>query len=135
MAIHNVGDQGVRSLRSPLGRVRGLGSAKSGVHHWWLQRVSSAALLPLTLWFVFSAAGLAGATYAETVAWIGHPLNAVLLLALIGIAFQHTASGIQVIFEDYANQEWTRLAGILAVKALCVLLGLASALAVLRIAI
>jgi succinate dehydrogenase / fumarate reductase membrane anchor subunit len=135
MAIHNVGDQGVRSLRSPLGRVRGLGSAKSGVHHWWMQRVSSAALLPLTLWFVFSAAGLAGATHAEAVAWIGRPLNAVLLLVTIGISFQHTASGIQVIIEDYANSEAAKVVSILAVKAICVLLALASALAVLRIAV
>ena len=120
---------------TPLGRVRGLGSAKSGVQHWWLQRVSSAALLPLTLWFVFSAAGLAGASHAETVAWIGRPLNAVLLLATIGIAFQHTASGMQVIVEDYANSEWAKLGLILAAKAICVLLALASALAVLRIAV
>jgi succinate dehydrogenase / fumarate reductase, membrane anchor subunit len=135
MAIHNVGDQGLRSLRSPLGRVRGLGSAKSGVHHWWMQRVSSSALLPLTLWFVFSAAGLAGATHAEAVAWIGRPLNAVLLLVTIGISFQHTASGVQVIIEDYANSEAVKVVSILAVKAICVLLALASALAVLRIAV
>jgi succinate dehydrogenase / fumarate reductase, membrane anchor subunit len=135
MAIHNVGDQGLRSLRSPLGRVRGLGSAKSGVHHWWMQRVSSAALLPLTLWFAFSAAGLAGATHAEAVAWIGRPLNAVLLLVTIGISFQHTASGVQVIIEDYANSEAVKVVSILAVKAICVLLALASALAVLRIAV
>ena len=135
MAIHNVGDTATRTLRSPLGRVRGLGSAKSGVHHWWMQRVSSAALLPLTLWFVFSAAGLAGATHAEAVVWISRPLNAVLLLATIGIAFQHTASGIQVIIEDYANHEGVKMVSILAVKAICVLLALASALAVLRIAV
>jgi succinate dehydrogenase / fumarate reductase membrane anchor subunit len=135
MAIHNVGDQGVRSLRSPLGRVRGLGSAKSGVHHWWMQRVSSAALLPLTLWFVFAAAGLAGSTHAEVVAWIGRPLNAVLLLVTIGLSFQHTASGMQVIIEDYANEEWVKVVLILGVKAICVLLALASALAVLRIAV
>ena len=58
------------TLRSPLGRVRGLGSAKGGTHHWWMQRVTSAALLPLTLWFALSAASLAGAPYEETRAWI-----------------------------------------------------------------
>ena len=123
------------TLRSPLGRVRGLGSAKGGTHHWWMQRVTSVALLPLTIWFALSAASLAGASYAETIAWIGRPWNAVLLLVMIGIAFQHTASGVQVIIEDYANQEWVKLGGILAVKAICVLLALASALAVLRIAV
>ncbi|MCO6415249.1 succinate dehydrogenase, hydrophobic membrane anchor protein [Siccirubricoccus sp. KC 17139] len=123
------------TLRSPLGRVRGLGSAKGGTHHWWMQRVSSMALLPLMLWFTISAALLAGDSYAATLAWIGRPVNAVLLLATIGIAFQHTASGIQVIIEDYANSEWAKMAGILATKAVCWLLALVAALAVLRIAV
>ncbi|MBX6742226.1 MAG: succinate dehydrogenase, hydrophobic membrane anchor protein [Acetobacteraceae bacterium] len=123
------------TLRSPLGRVRGLGSAKGGTHHWWMQRVTSIALLPLTIWFAFSAALLAGASYEETIAWIGRPWNAVLLLATIALVFHHTAAGIQVIFEDYANQEWTKMSGILAVKAICALLAIASALAVLRIAV
>ena len=123
------------TLRSPLGRVRGLGSAHQGVGHWWLQRVSSALLLPLTLWFAVSAVLLAGASYEETVAWIARPHNAVLLLAMIGISFQHTASGLQVIIEDYVNQEWLRLGAILAEKTICGLLALASAFAVLRIAV
>jgi succinate dehydrogenase / fumarate reductase, membrane anchor subunit len=123
------------TMRSPLGRVRGLGSARGGTHHWWMQRVTSAALLPLTIWFALAAASLAGASHEETVAWIGRPWNAVLLLATIGLTFHHTASGLQVILEDYVNQEWARMGGILAIKAICVLLALASALAVLRIAV
>jgi succinate dehydrogenase / fumarate reductase membrane anchor subunit len=123
------------TLRSPLGRVRGLGSAHQGVGHWWLQRVSSALLLPLTLWFALSAALLAGASYEETVAWIARPHNAVLLLATLAISFQHTASGLQVIIEDYVNQEWLRMGAILAEKTICSLLWLASTLAVLRIAL
>jgi succinate dehydrogenase / fumarate reductase membrane anchor subunit len=123
------------TLRSPLGRVRGLGSAKSGVHHWWMQRVTSIALLPLSIWLVFALAGMAGAGHAEAVAWIGRPLNAVLLLAFLAAAFHHTAAGVQVIVEDYANSEWAKMATILAVKGLCVLLWLAASLAVLRIAV
>lgn len=123
------------TLRSPLGRVRGFGSAKGGTHHWYMQRVTSIALLPLTLWFAISAASLAGAPYEVTRAWIASPLNAVLLLAAIGLAFHHTAAGVQVIIEDYANQEWVKVGGILAVKAICWLLAIASALAVLRIAV
>jgi succinate dehydrogenase / fumarate reductase, membrane anchor subunit len=123
------------TMRSALGRVRGLGSAKSGVHHWWMQRITSAALLPLTIWFALAAASLAGASYAETVAWIGRPWNAVLLLATIGLTFHHIAAGMQVVLEDYVNQEWVKMGSILAVKAICVLLALASALAVLRIAV
>jgi succinate dehydrogenase / fumarate reductase membrane anchor subunit len=123
------------TLRSPLGRVRGLGSAKSGVHHWWVQRVTSISLLPLTLWFVLSVATLAGAGHEATLAWIARPWNAVLLLVTIGVTFYHTALGLQVIVEDYANQEWVKMASILAIKAICLMLALASALAVLRIAV
>jgi succinate dehydrogenase / fumarate reductase membrane anchor subunit len=123
------------TLRSPLGRVRGLGSAKGGTHHWWMQRVTSMALLPLTLWFALAAASMAGASHAEVVAWVKSPLNTVLLLATIGISFHHTAAGVQVILEDYANSEAAKVVGILAVKAICWLLALAAALAVLRIAV
>jgi succinate dehydrogenase / fumarate reductase membrane anchor subunit len=122
-------------LRSPLGRVRGLGSAKGGTHHWWMQRVTSVALLPLTLWFVLSVASLAGAGHAATVAWIARPWNAVLLLLTIGVTFHHLAAGVQVIIEDYANQERVKVAGILATKAICLVLALAAGLAVLRIAV
>jgi succinate dehydrogenase / fumarate reductase membrane anchor subunit len=123
------------SLRTPLGRVRGAGSAKQGVHHWWMQRVSSMALLPLTLWFIAVMATNAGMTHAEALAWIGSPLNATLLIALIVLTFQHTASGIQVIVEDYTNHEFLKMGLILAVKGLCWLLGIAAVLAVLRIAV
>ena len=122
-------------METPISRVRGLGSAKGGTHHWWMQRVTSVALLPLTIWFALSAATLAGAPYEETLAWIASPLNAVLLLATIGLSFHHTAAGVQVIIEDYANQEWVKMGGILAVRAICWLLAIASALAVLRIAV
>ncbi|HWX50267.1 MAG TPA: succinate dehydrogenase, hydrophobic membrane anchor protein [Roseomonas sp.] len=122
-------------LRSPLGRVRGMGSAKQGSHHWWVQRVSSMALLPLMLWFVISVASLAGHSYADTIRWIGHPLNATLLLLTIAIGFQHTASGLQVVIEDYVEDEMTRMVLILVEKAACVLFGVLAALAVLRIAV
>ncbi len=123
------------SLRSPLGRVRGLGSAKGGTHHWWMQRVTSIALLPLTIWFVFSAVGLAGVGYAETRAWIASPLNAVLLLAMIGLTFHHMAAGLQVVVEDYTRGEFARTAIILGIKGACLLMALASGLAVLRMAL
>jgi succinate dehydrogenase / fumarate reductase membrane anchor subunit len=122
-------------LRSPLGRVRGAGSAKSGTHHWWMQRVTSIALLPLTIWFIVSLATSAGMTHGEVLLWIGSPFNAVLLLALIALTFHHTASGLQVVIEDYTKQEWLKIGLILAVKGFCWLLGIAAALAVLRIAV
>jgi succinate dehydrogenase / fumarate reductase membrane anchor subunit len=123
------------SLQAPLARVRGAGSAKSGAHHWRMQRVTSIALLPLTIWFIVSLATNAGMTHAEALLWIGSPLNAVLLLALIALTFHHTASGLQVVIEDYANSEWVKMAAILAVKGVCWLLAIAAALAVVRIAV
>lgn len=123
-------------LRSPLGRVRGLGSAKGGTHHWWMQRISSLALLPLTIWFAVSAVTFLGtASYAQAAEWVALPWNAVLLLALILVSFQHTASGLQVVVEDYVRGEFRRRAYILLIDAICFLLALASALAVLRLAL
>ena len=125
----------IRSLRTPLGRVRGLGAARGGTHHWWMQRVTSLALLPLTLWFVIGVIGLAGASYAETLAFIGAPVNAVLMLALIAASFHHMAAGLQVVVEDYVRGELRRLGLILLIKGGCALMALASAFAVLRIAL
>ena len=126
----------VQTLRSPLGRVRGLGSAKGGTHHWFMQRVTSVALLPLTIWFGVSAVTtLAGASYEDAAMWVQQPWNAVLLLALLIATFHHVAAGLQVVIEDYSKTESGKLVGILLVKAICWLLALASVLAVLRVAI
>ena len=125
----------IRTLRSPLGRVRGLGAAKGGTHHWWMQRVTSIALLPLTIWLIFSLARMPDSTWQEATAWIGRPFNAVLLLAFLAAAFHHAAYGLQEVIEDYVRGELTRIGALLAVKGLCILLWIASTLAVLRIAI
>ncbi|MBS7813536.1 succinate dehydrogenase, hydrophobic membrane anchor protein [Roseococcus pinisoli] len=123
-----------RAMRTPLGRVRGLGSAKSGTHHWWMQRVTSIALLPLTIWFVISMIGLAGAGYLETLLWIGKPVNAVLMISLIALTFHHMAAGLQIVIEDYVRNEAQRIVALLLVKGGCALLALACTFAVLRIA-
>lgn len=122
------------SLRTPLGRVRGLGSAKEGVHHWWAQRITAVALVPLTLWFIFSLASLAGADAAEAAAFVAQPLNAVLLLLLIAATFHHLHLGIQVVVEDYIHSELAKLAILIAVKLLAVALGVAAAFSVLKTA-
>ncbi len=87
-------------LRSDLGRVRGLGSAKEGVDHWWRQRLTAIALVPLGLWFVVGAIGLVGADYNAAADWVASPLNAVLLLLLILATFLHAELGLQVVIED-----------------------------------
>lgn len=123
------------AMRTGLGRARGLGSAKDGVGHWWAQRASALALVPLTLWFVFGIVALAGSPQPRVQAWIGHPVNSVLLLLLLAATFHHLVLGVQVVIEDYIHHEGGKLALLLGVKALAWLFGLAGVLAVLRIAL
>ena len=121
-------------LRSPLGRVRGLGSAKEGVEHWWLQRVTAIALIPLGIWFVSSLIAIAGADYVEVVAWLRSPVVAITLVLLIGVTFHHAQAGLQVVIEDYVHDEGAKIASILGVKAIALILALAGIFAVLKVA-
>lgn len=121
--------------RSPLGRVRAYGSAKEGVHHWWAQRLTALALVPLTVWFVGAVIGLAGADYATTRAWIAQPAQAIALVLLIVATFHHGQLGLQVVIEDYVHHEGLRIALIVLVKAAAAVAGAAATLAVLRIAL
>lgn len=125
----------VQIRRSQLGRVRGLGAAGAGVEHWWIERVTAMALVPLTLWFVISVLTLLGAEQPVVAAWVSRPWNAVLLLALIAMTFHHAQLGLQVVYEDYIDDAALRTAVILATKAAALLLGLAAALAVLKLAL
>jgi succinate dehydrogenase / fumarate reductase membrane anchor subunit len=122
------------SLRTPLGRVRGLGSAKEGVSHWWVQRVTAVALVPLVLWFTVSMLSIVRADYDSAVHWVGQPFNTVLLVALLVGAFYHALLGLQVVIEDYVHAEGTKVMTLLIMKFIMVLLGASAILAVLRIA-
>lgn len=122
------------SLRSPLARVRGLGSAKEGSHHWWVQRTTAVALVPLTIWFVSSVLSLAGAEHAAVVAWLGSPWAATFMVLLIVATFHHMQLGLQVVIEDYVHNEGAKMASLLAMKAVVVVLGLVAVLSVLKIA-
>jgi succinate dehydrogenase / fumarate reductase membrane anchor subunit len=124
----------VKSLRTDLARARGLGSAKEGTGHWWAQRLTAIALVPLTLWFTASVIALAGADLAAVRAWIANPVSAVLLLVLIAATFHHAQLGTQVVIEDYVHTEWLKIAAIVAVKFAAVLLAAIAAFAVLKIA-
>lgn len=124
----------MRSMRTPLARVRGLGSAKEGVHHWWAQRLTAIALVPLSLWFVVSVAGLAGMDHAEAAAWVGSPTVTVLLVLLVAATFWHAQLGVQVVIEDYVHNEAVKLVALIAVKFAAVLLAVATIVAVLRLA-
>ena len=122
-------------LSSPLQRVRGLGSAKEGVAHWWMQRLTAVALVPLTLWFVYGAVSLTGADRAAAAAWIGAPVNATLMILLIAAGFHHGQLGLQVIIEDYIHTAWRKMALLIAVKFAAVLCAVGAILLVLKLAL
>lgn len=122
------------SLRSPLGRVRGLGSARTGTEHFWVQRVTAVALVPLTLWFVYVVVSLAGADYAVVSAWLRSPVNAVLMIALIAATFHHMQLGLQVVIEDYIHGEGIKISSLMIMKGGSLLLAVAAAFAVLKVA-
>jgi len=89
------------SLRSPIGRVLGLGAAKEGPAHWWSQRITAVALVALTLWFVASLLRFDPTDFAAVTDWVRSPVNAVLLILLIGVTIYHSMLGLQVVIEDY----------------------------------
>lgn len=109
------------SLQTPLSRVLGLGSAKEGVEHWWWQRVTAVALVPLGIWFILAIMSLAGAGYADVRDWITEPVNMTLLIAFVGALLHHAQLGLQVVIEDYVHREGWKLFLLLAVKFLAAL--------------
>ena len=121
------------TMRTPLGRARGLGSAKTGLDHWWAQRLTALALVPLAIWFVVALVGQVGADYATAREWIGRPVNAGLFILLIVATFHHAQLGLQVVIEDYIHNEGLKLTALVLIKGLAVVLGLAGVLAVLSI--
>jgi len=134
MNSSNTPDPTVHIMRSQLGRARGLGSAKIGVQHWWAQRVTAIALLPLSLYFVLSVIRLEGHTRLQMADFIGRPWNTVLYLCLIAALFYHLALGLQVVIEDYVHKDATRIASLLAVKGIIFFCALACAVSVLKLA-
>lgn len=122
----------VTAMRSQLGRVRGLGASKSGVEHWWVERLTAIALVPLTVWFVISVLTLLGAEQPTVVAWAGRPVNTVLLLALVIMTFHHMQLGLQVVIDDYVKA--SHLAVTLLNKGAAMMLGLFSIVAILKMA-
>jgi succinate dehydrogenase / fumarate reductase, membrane anchor subunit len=119
--------------RTPLARARGLGSARDGVGHWWAQRLTAIALIPLVVWFAISLVMLSGADYTVVRAWIGSPLVMMLLILTIGVGLHHGQLGLQVVIEDYVANDGWKLALIVIVKFIAVLFGLGAIVAILRI--
>ena len=121
-------------LRSPVGRAIGLGSAKEGVEHWWLQRVTAVALVPLTLWFVIAVVRLSSGDIDTVRDWVGRPLPAILLVLLLIATFWHASLGVQVVIEDYVHTDLAKLGLLIVMRLACFALAVAGVIAVLGMA-
>ena len=121
------------SLRSPLGKAIGLGSAKHGFSHWWWQRVTAIALIPLSLWFVFSILTLLGAPFAQVSGWLSQPFNATVLTLFVLTLLFHAQTGLQVVIEDYIHTKWLNIGLLLAVKFGAVILGVMAIISIFKV--
>ena len=121
-------------MKTPLARAKGLGSARDGVHHWWHQRITAIANIPLVLWLVWNIVNLKGATYAEFTSWLAEPINAILMILLVVSSFYHAALGCQVIAEDYIHHEGLKIFKLLGIKLFFIATGIACVFSVLKIA-
>ena len=121
------------SIRSSLASARGLGSAKTGVSHWWTQRVSAVALVPLTIWFVACLASQLGADYSSVTDWLSSPLQASLLAIYLAAIFYHSQLGLQVVVEDYIHHEGLKMGLLITFQLVNILLAVAAIFSVIMI--
>ena len=120
------------NYQTPLAKARGLGSAKSGTAHWWMQRVTSVALIPLSYWLIKLIDLGANASYEVAQAWLARPVNAVGVLALLAAVFFHAALGLRVVIEDYVGREGAKIVLIWLVNLGFIVLTITAVLAVFR---
>ena len=123
------------SGRTSLRRVRDLGTARDGVHHWWVQRLTAVALVPLSIWFVTSIILLAGSDHAQVTAWISNPIVAVFLMLTLIAMFYHLKLGLQVVIEDYIHAKPTKVACLLLNNFGNTVLALSCIFSVLKVAV
>jgi len=122
------------SFRTAKARVTGLGAAGSGVHHWWLHRVSSVALIPLTILFAIPFAQALGDGHAAVAALYADPVHAIVAVLFVAVGFHHLAQGLQVVIEDYVHHKGWKTGLLLANTLFCALFGIAGVFAVLKVA-
>ncbi|MFN3785886.1 MAG: succinate dehydrogenase, hydrophobic membrane anchor protein [Thiothrix sp.] len=122
------------SLLTPFKRASGLGGTSDGVKHWWLQRLTAIALVPLTLWVAFAVAAHAGADYATVSAWFAQPFTTTMLTLFVFTAYLHAIQGLTVIIQDYVHHKGSKIAALIGVKLVLILLGTSSVLSILRTA-
>jgi succinate dehydrogenase / fumarate reductase membrane anchor subunit len=118
--------------RTPLSVARGLGSSKGGLGHWWKQRLTAIALVPLVAWFVVSMIALAGLDRAHVLTWLHSPFHSLVLSLFLIVSLYHANLGLQVIYEDYVQARWLQLSSRIATDFAAVLLAFAGVFALLR---
>jgi len=123
------------SMRSPLSKVLGLGSAKQGAHHWWVQRITSVALLFLAPWFLFALINLGDVSFASLTLWMAQPLHSVLLSLFVVVVTYHSQLGVQVVLEDYVANKGTRMVSLLIINFALLLLAVIGVFSILRVAL
>lgn len=122
------------SILTPFKRASGLGSTSDGVKHWWMQRMTAVALVPLTLWFAFAVAAHAGADYSTVATWFAQPFTTTMLTLFVFTAFLHASQGLTVIIEDYIHHDGIKVTALVGIKLTLVLLGTSSILSILHTA-
>ena len=124
----------MNNMQKPLHKVKGLGSSHSGTGHFWHERVSAAALIPLTLWFGYAVLGLMNASQIAAISFLAHPINAILMAAFVIITLYHIKLGLQVIVDDYVHSAGTKIALLFLVRFIVIATCAACLFALLRIA-
>ncbi len=123
------------NLRSPRSQAVGLGSAKHGFSHWWWQRVTAVALIPLCLWFVCAVLSLMGHGYDAATAWLSSPINATFMVTFVLAMLYHAQTGLQTVIEDYVHTKWVNLTMLLIVKFASVVMAVLATISVLKVAL
>jgi succinate dehydrogenase / fumarate reductase, membrane anchor subunit len=123
------------SLRAPLGRVLGRGSAKHGVHHWWLQRMTSVALVPLSIAFVVSLLALPALDYATLIGWMRRSSTALGLVLFVLVVARHSQLGVRVVIEDYVHAQGLKTLTLVIVDFAHVLAAAVAVFAILKVAV
>lgn len=122
------------SLRTPLSNAKGLGSAKEGAHHWWVQRLTSIALVPLTIWFAYTIASFGEFSYSAVIVWMQSPVVAVILALLVVTMFYHVQLGVQVIIEDYVGG-WRKVTSLIALNFACIALTFMGLFSIIKVSL
>ena len=123
------------TMKTHLARVRGLGSAKEGSHHWWMQRLTAIALIPLTVWFAISIIGIVGADHAAVVNWFSSPVISIFMILFVSTMVYHSTLGVQVVIEDYIHKERWKFGLLIALKFLGITLGVVTVFSILKLAL